>query len=192
MCWTAAFRCHWCSALAKINVLQTSLVSNSSLAPKKPHAEKSLGVTIVFRCNADDCMVQFLQADGDAKHTLSSRTVELCLLCHQQPVTRSAIVSNFVWFGLKFPTAMFHQSICLWISQIRNLQEIELRCILIRNDRILTKLTAHFGQFAATARRTAHNKPSPKDPNCSFFSSQSSRLSPLLIVSTRGTKWNAA
>jgi len=63
---------------------------------------------------------------------------------------------------------------------------------LTKNDRILTKSTARFGQVATTIRRTAHNKPSQKDPNDRFFSPQSSRLSMLLIVGTRGTKWNAA
>jgi len=35
---------------------------------------------------------------------------EICLLYHQQLVNKGAIVSNFVWFDLKFPTTMFHQS----------------------------------------------------------------------------------
>jgi len=47
--------------------------------------------------------------------------VEMCLLCHQQLVNKGAIVSNFCSFELKFPTAMFHQSNCLCMSQIRNL-----------------------------------------------------------------------
>jgi len=73
---------------------------------------------------------------------------------------------------------------------MKNSQEIKLRCILIQIDRTLKKSTARFGQFAATARSTAHDKPSPKDPNGRFFSSQSSRLSTQLDISTRGTKWN--
>jgi len=77
------------------------------------------------------------------------------------------------------------------MSQTRNLKEIKLRNVLITNDQIPAKSTARFGQFTATIRRTAHNKPSQKDPNDRFFSPQSSRLSTLFIVSTRGTKWNA-
>jgi len=116
----------------------------------------------------------------------------MCLLCHQKLVNNGAIVSNFVCFGLKFPTAMFHQSNFLCTSQMRNSQEIELRHVLTKNDRILTKSTARFGQVSTTIHRTVHNKPSQKDPNDRFFSPQSSRFSTLLIVSTTGTKWNVA
>jgi len=75
--------------------------------------------------------------------------IETCLLCHQKLVNRSAIVCKFCLFALKFPTAMFHESNCLCMSQIRNSQEIELRCILIKIDRANKKSTTRFGQFAA-------------------------------------------
>jgi len=128
-----------------------------------------------------------LEASGELGTTTWSLLIayEMCLLCHQQLVNQNTIVSNFVWVGLKFRTAMFHQSNCLWMAYIRNVREIKLRYILIRNDRFLTKSTARFGQFTTTFCRTAHNKPSPKDPNDRFFSPQSSRLSTLLFVSTR-------
>jgi len=58
--------------------------------------------------------------------------VETCSSHHQQLVNKGAIVSNFCSFELKFPTTMFHQSDCLCMSQIRNLQEIKLRHILIK------------------------------------------------------------
>ena len=35
-------------------------------------------------------------------------TLEICLLCYQQLVNKSAIVSKFCLFELKFPTTMFH------------------------------------------------------------------------------------
>jgi len=115
--------------------------------------------------------------------------LESCSLCHKQLVNKSAIVSNFVCFG---PTAMFHQSNCLCVSQIKNSWWIKLRCILIKIDRTLKKSIARFWQFTATTCRTAHNVPSPKGPNDRFFSLQSSMLSTKHNVGTRGTKWNAA
>jgi len=117
--------------------------------------------------------------------------IETCSLCHQKLVNRSAIVSKFCLFGLKFPTAMFHKSNCLCMSQIRNSQEIELRCILIKIWPGPQEINYSFWTICCIARRTAHDKPSPKDPNDPNDRFFSSRLSTLLNVSTRGTQWNA-
>jgi len=85
-----------------------------------------------------------------------------CLLCHQQLVNKSAIVSDSICFGVKFPTATFHQSNCLCVSQMRNLWEMQLRCILIKLTGPSRKSTSRFWQFTTTVRRTACDKPSQR------------------------------
>jgi len=45
---------------------------------------------------------------------------ETCLSCHQQLISKGTIVSKFCLVGLKFPTAMFHQSNCVCMLQIKN------------------------------------------------------------------------
>jgi len=42
-----------------------------------------------------------------------------------------------------------------------------------------------------TFRRTVNNKPSPEDPNDSFFSPRSPRSSTLFFAGARGTEWSA-
>jgi len=75
-------------------------------------------------------------------------------------------------------------------NAVRNLQWLKLRFILIKLTGPSRKSTTRFGQFTATVRRTARNKPSPKDPNDWFFSTQSSRLLTKHNVSTGGTEQN--
>ena len=78
-----------------------------------------------------------------------------------QECNSTRIVSNFVCFGLHFPTAMFCQSHCLHMSQMRNLWQIKMRCILIKLTGPSKKI-ARFWLLTATACGTVHNTPSPK------------------------------